>query len=835
MENILITEGEPTFLQDNESGGNHRCIVNIRDSYGNRGSYEGECVLQDDKIVLSGKGRCVFTENSLFRGSYEGGFRNNKFEGSGRYVLADNSRYEGNFENSRTEGWGRYEFANDGYYEGHFKDGKFNGWGRREFLNGNFYEGNFENNMFEGLGKYVFLGDTTVEGYFKSGVINGLGKYELPKGLPYEEEKSKDGEFNGWAKRELVNNGSYEGYFRNDKFDGWGKRVFTNGDCHEGYFRNGEFDGWGKRVFADGTQQTGKWENGREEGVAESLSKGGKCRELLCHKGIVKSRSLMSAESYDENGEIVETGGKKRPLYMTKFVDNPKVARGRSSHYTDYHIYDDAGKLERTIRVDFNALNELANRGIASLDKLVTEDDEAILDATKGLEDSKKISTFEAAKKCLERAVVQYMKNYGRLRAGILDVGGDEEIVNLFQLTHIETLEQLNRTRFVDPGWNKASLESIYSGLRALLGALGINVLNLAEIRTDFITLSVSTTSLNHGVSIIINIKKIKELAIQQHRQLSDIKENVIVCFDSSRIVGRPEETKTNLGGITKCCRFANQRLQEHGVCWLYAAVATLVAYRNPALVRRVLAGKIQSYGLGEGVEQPGLLNEYEMKVLQLLQDVAARAGIALVDGHLISREVVRDEVRHRLEVFLEDQALTEALGERISIAMEGVEKESGVGFDEESKKNIIELYRGELSKKIRSIDPGTREEGRVEGMDGENLKYILVLERIRALQELEKRIYDYLMEPSPGMEALEKSMLESSAVEVSSVPSGEQVVPLEPTGGLDEKYASGAKDNPEQLTAKLAQSSGNLETATRALDHSYGENLSPSPGSGQF
>ncbi|MDR3079160.1 MAG: hypothetical protein LBU15_03945 [Rickettsiales bacterium] len=894
MEVSLEIVGKPKFLDERGPGGNPRCIVNIRDSYGAGGSYEGEYILQDDKIVLSGKGNCNFAKGGSYEGDfrdnkfngwgrrvfasgeqyegnfkdgkfeglgkyvhvngdfYEGYFEDGKFEGWGKYVLTKGGFYEGNFKDNKFNGWGRREFANCNFYEGYFEDGKFEGWGRQIFPNGNFYEGYFKDGKFEGLGKYVFLKGSPHEGNFKDGKFENLGKYVFLKGSPYE-GNFKDDKFNGWRRLELEPGSFYEGYFRDDKYDGWGKLilpngelyvgefkngkfnglgmyVLANGDFYEGYLKGGKFNGSGRYVFANGARETGFWLNGKRDGIIKYLNKRGKSYEDLYHQDRMESKSHMSAKSY-EDSEITEVGADEngKPLWTTKFAYDSGGDGRRSSLYTDYHIYDSAGKLERTIRINFNRLNELANSEIANLDRLVAGG--AILDVTGGLENSKKISTFGAAKKYLGRAVVQHMKDLKQLKVGVLDAGGENEIINLIQLANIDTLEQLNRTRFIDPGWNKARLESIYSNLETFLGALGINASNLKNIRTDFIALSVSTTSLNHEVGTIINIKKIKELVIQQNRKLSSIDENVIVCFDSSRVVGCPK-VELNIGGITKNCRFVNQNLQEHGVCWLYATVATLVASRDPDLVGRLLAGRIESYGLGDGVERPGLLNEYERKVLQFFQDIAAGAGMAMTSWqNLFSREVVVYGVRCELKVFLEDKKLIEALEKRARDALKRAEKEYGVEFGGKFKANFLGQYKRKLSKEIWPLNRDRRVFEPKEAMNSADQEHILALERIAKFQELEIRMEEFLKKIEPKVLTLKKNRLLNLISRFFSIFNGGQIVLRRSTNGSDGKYASGAKDSPEQLTAKLAQSSGNLETATKALDHSYGENLSPSPG----
>ncbi|MDR3078501.1 MAG: hypothetical protein LBU15_00480 [Rickettsiales bacterium] len=602
MDIILEIDGEPTLSQD-EHGGNPRCRANVVCSgFGIRGSYEGECVCQDNRIILSGRGKCEFLGIS----SYEGDFKNNKADGCGKFILPNNS-------------------------------------------------------------------------------------------------------------------------------------------CYEGEFRDGKFEGQGKFVYANGEQQWGTWKYGKKDGIIKCLAKTGEFYEFSYCEGREESRSYMSAGFYGKDGLRAEVGAdeERRLLWKTE-------TSGAFSSHTDYHIYGVGGGLEKTIRINYNGLNALASKRIASFDELVTG--EAILDVTKGVGESEKIRTFGAAKEYLRRAVLQDVENMKQLLGGLLDAGGGDEMINLFQLIHLDTLEQFKFMRFIDPLRDMVGPGFIYINLETFLGALGINAGNLEDIRTNFITLSLETTDSRHSVGLIVNVKRIKELVTQQHRRLSGISESVILCFDSSRAMDY-QGNGINLGGIMRYCRFMNQNLQKHGVCWLYAVVATLVAARDPALVERLLAGRIQSYGHGEEIERSGLPNEFEIGVLQMLQEVAAGAGMALVDGCLLSRLVVRDELISGLKIFLDDQTLIFTLEERINIALERTEKERGIKFREEFKMDIKKKGADELSKKIQSLNLETR-----NTIGDEDMKYILVINRIKELQKSEVETDGFLRKTKCTAVALKRS-----------------------------------------------------------------------------
>jgi hypothetical protein len=776
-------EGE---FKDYRFNGQGKLIFTDNNDY-----YEGEF----KNYQFNGRGKRVFPDGN----SYDGDFKNGEFDGRGVYTFAGGGWYEGDFKSGEFDGQGKLIFTdNNDYYEGEFKNGQFDGRGRRVFPDGNSYEGDFKRGRFEGQGKFTFIGNNDYyEGEFKNHKFDGRGKRVFPSGESYEGD-FKNNQFNGRGKLTLVNNDSiyYEGDFKNDQFNGRGKRVFPDGDSYEGDFKNSMLNGRGVFIYADGGKKSGTWSNGKEEGVFEWSRKNGELFELLYRGGGLESRTYRSTVFYGEDGKIAEpgAGGERRDLYITKFAsDSGEVT---SSSYIDYHVY---GGPKRTIRVDYSRLNELANEGTDSLDDLVTKG--AIRDVTEGPEGSGKIRTFGVAVECLRRAVRQYMENVERVDGGILEVGMKGEMMNLLQLTNLGTPEQFNSMRFANPGWDRVGLESIYRNLETFLGALGISSANLGNIKTNFITLSLITTNRRHGVSLIINVRTIGELLIHQAGQLSSINANVMLCFDSSRAMDCQKDG-LDLGGITKYCRFVNRNLQKHGVCWLYAVTATLVAARDPDLVGRLLTGRIQSYGFREEGERPGGPNEFERKVLQLLLDVTTGAGM-VVGEQLVSRLVVEDGLMRWLKIFSKDQTLINILNSRINAVLESTEKERGIKFSPNFVMGVIKCYADQLSKKIQDINSraiGAQLELGLE-KDDEDAEHILILDKIEAFQELEIEMVDYLGETSHGLLAPEESGPETE--EVPEV---------------------GTEGNPGQLATRLGQGNGELEVlateaATQALD----------------
>lgn len=148
--------------------------------------------------IIEGNGTFVYTSGDFAGDKYEGGWKNNKFDGYGVYTCnPQNTDYI--------------------KLEGYWKNGKLNGKGVCYYKNGDRYDGEFVNGHPNGVGKYYFTNGERHEGQFKSGLPNGQGK------LYYSNGKLK-----------------YEGEFKNGLFDGMGTYYFTSGNVYNGLFKNGE-------------------------------------------------------------------------------------------------------------------------------------------------------------------------------------------------------------------------------------------------------------------------------------------------------------------------------------------------------------------------------------------------------------------------------------------------------------------------------------------------------------------------------------------------------------------------------------------------------------------
>jgi len=84
---------------------------------------------------------------------YEGSWRNNQFNGKGKFYFDKTGFYEGDFVLGLFEGHG-FEFYEDGTYEGGYHNDSKSGKGRLVYGNGSVYYGDFFDDSRHGKGFY---------------------------------------------------------------------------------------------------------------------------------------------------------------------------------------------------------------------------------------------------------------------------------------------------------------------------------------------------------------------------------------------------------------------------------------------------------------------------------------------------------------------------------------------------------------------------------------------------------------------------------------------------------------------------------------------------------
>ena len=138
--------------------------------------------------------------------------------GAKKKVYSNGSTYIGSLnEKGRRHGAGVMMFK-DGKYEGGWKNGKQHGRGKYAWNSGSTYEGTTMNLSGSGLTLILFVG------YWKVGKFDGFGTYTWPSGASYAGEWKK-GKKNGHGRFLWSNGTKYEGDFMDDKKHGVGDYV----------------------------------------------------------------------------------------------------------------------------------------------------------------------------------------------------------------------------------------------------------------------------------------------------------------------------------------------------------------------------------------------------------------------------------------------------------------------------------------------------------------------------------------------------------------------------------------------------------------------------------
>lgn len=147
---------------------------------------------------------------------YEGGWKNGKFHGKGKFAYAEGDLFEGEWEEGKRQGTGVYTWVDGQKYEGMFENGAFHGRGTMTYPGGQRYEGMFENGTFHGRGTMIYSGGQRYEGMLKDGSLHGLGEITYPAGH------------------------KYAGEFKDNKPHGVGTYTWPGGQKAEGLWKDGK-------------------------------------------------------------------------------------------------------------------------------------------------------------------------------------------------------------------------------------------------------------------------------------------------------------------------------------------------------------------------------------------------------------------------------------------------------------------------------------------------------------------------------------------------------------------------------------------------------------------
>ncbi|MDR2077495.1 MAG: hypothetical protein LBP39_00845, partial [Rickettsiales bacterium] len=476
--------------------------------------------------------------------TFEGEFRNGEpFDGTMKY--GDDLILKGKWENGQLCD-GKETHRSGLILEGKFKDGQLYD-GRGSYPGGIIAEGRWENGQLYD-GKIIYADGDVSEGKWENSQLYDGRKTYTNGGV--SEGKLENGQLYD-GKRIYADGGVSEGKWENGQlYDG--KRIYADGDVYEGKWENGQlYDG--RKTYTDGTILEGKWENSQLYDGRKTYTNGiileGKFKDgqlydgkRIYANGDVSEGKWENGQLYDgkitySDGDVYEvTGENDRPLDVSvelKLSDTGKsycsyrIGKNNSPGKIEYHLEDDYGNV-RVVTIDYGEINKILN-GVSSttLSTIGNLDDLIRNRVIGGVESFNELRDF--AKEVLQD------KMLGDIKKGFDGARGPLD--DLLMLSSIDRVEELKRTRFQLEYTRKGedSLRKEYGSLKDFLESVGININTVEE---DYISLKVDTIPPDHTVSVILDIKKMKELKnLQPEKSLDEAiaDKKVIHCFDSSR------------------------------------------------------------------------------------------------------------------------------------------------------------------------------------------------------------------------------------------------------------------------------------------------------------
>lgn len=216
---------------------------------------------------------------------YEGEFRNDRPNGQGRFVFANENRYEGEVKDGLPHGTGLFVFltSEPSIENEDIGDPYLVGirWKQEEYLSR--YYGEFANGLFSGRGTLIYgrcrtyqingrndLRCARYDGQFRNGQPHGRGTYNddvcVVRGGNYDCIRFSGnfwgGQPNGTGTLSFPNYGRCDGQFNDFTMSGRGTCRFNNGDVYTGDIRHGVPHGSGTIRYANGQSFSGEFRLG---------------------------------------------------------------------------------------------------------------------------------------------------------------------------------------------------------------------------------------------------------------------------------------------------------------------------------------------------------------------------------------------------------------------------------------------------------------------------------------------------------------------------------------------------------------------------------------------
>ncbi|GHU28187.1 hypothetical protein FACS1894152_5710 [Bacilli bacterium] len=321
-----------------------------------------------------------------------------------------------------------------------------------------------------------------------------------------------------------------------------------------------------------------------------------------------------------------------------------------------------------SVAIKFEKINEILNSGALNSGALGSDAEKAF----QYLKDSGAITGDETVLsklmtfKDLNMFVGATLQNKVSVGPKSFHRGGSKEEVYLLVLANIESVKELRRVRF-------QTCDGCYNSMSEFLRSVGITKDNIGNIENCIsVPAHVSPTNQidgGHFFNLTADIKTLRDrggIDVVDNIDTSKPENKFLCCYDTARLIGRPEETPTyDFGDMAKFCKYVCKIQQKDGSCPYHTAVSTVTMAKNEELVDKIF--KDTTGALTYQPEDRWRIKEKEIEgansglteieIAQLAEfiEVVKNAGVGKVsfgvsgDPKNIWDIVVREEVKEKI------------------------------------------------------------------------------------------------------------------------------------------------------------------------------------------
>ncbi|MDR2077823.1 MAG: hypothetical protein LBP39_02550 [Rickettsiales bacterium] len=645
------------------------------------------------KENVEDKEETLFLDNAVFRGTlrdgelfygrmayyetrniFKGYFKDGKPSNGRMTYYETRNVFNGDFKDDEPSK-GTVKYKDETIFKGDFRDHKPSR-GTMTYKNGVVFDGEFYENGKFSEGKIIYDGEIIEYKGENSQLSEGNGDYIISDA--FKNKLDENGKPLDKVRIIFRNGDVFEGKLNEKGRPSIGKMMYINGNIFDGKFRYTR-PFYGKMVYKGGNVSEGNWQNGQ-------LYDGTKTH----HNGTVYIGEWKNCSPLDVSVKSMLSNTRK--LYCLY-----RYGRNNFQREIKYCLDD-----HNEVTINYEKINEILNKAsskINSLDDLVKK---KLITGVRNFNDLKEFS-----KKLLQD------KMLGDIEKGF--EGAHVSLEDLLLLSSVDTVEQLKKTRFqlYYTKEGEDSLKKDYGSLKGFLESFGID--NINEVKEDYLSLKVDTIPPKHTVSVILDIKKMKDLMKETGKKDLDeavASEKVIHCFDSSRFLGYPvtedsPETCFNIGALDKNCDFVNLEQQELGSCWFHAVASTLTAMKYPELVEKIEDGTIELYDTGhDSIREGDKLNEFQLRQMNTIREISKKFDIGLTKD---DREVIDLIIDNQTQEEVGKMPFPDVLREVLGIKTENKAEEMDDGKGQSDFSYRVRVIDGrnraieKLSKKTES------------------------------------------------------------------------------------------------------------------------------------